>query len=147
IMAAIVRVVFPKVLGEPRTAAAPASPEGAVDGARHTPEVCVVMRYPTPRSVHHTRSLLSRHGEFTYHAKKRLVQFTEIGALRGPRVHLRVDVDGILAVPRRIHPIVPDTLQVRRLTAGLGRRDQQITPELKIQCRKVWIICCGEVLQ
>ena len=41
----------------------------------------------------------------------------EVGRLGRPVVHLRVDVDGVVAAPRRPDLVVPDALQVGRLRA------------------------------
>ena len=52
---------------------------------------------------------------------------------RRPVVLLQVDVDRIVAAPRRIHALVPEPLQVRRDTCRTGRRDEQVAPVLEIQ--------------
>jgi hypothetical protein len=47
-----------------------------------------------------------------------------------------VDVDRVLSAPRRIHPIVPDALQVGGLRARARARNQKVAPELKVESRQ-----------
>ena len=50
-----------------------------------------------------------------------------------PVVHLGVDVDRVLAFPRRVQQVVPDALQVRWLRARPRTGDQQVAAELVVQ--------------
>src|SRR5205085_11926741 len=76
-------------------------------------------------------------GEVRDHAYERLVALGEVRHLRGPVVHLRVDVDGVLRLPRRRHLRVPDALKVRGLRAGARGGDEEVATELKIERREV----------
>ena len=48
------------------------------------------------------------------------VQFAQVGDFRGPIVHFQVNVTGIFAVPGGEKLIVPDSLKIGGLPAGLG---------------------------
>lgn len=49
-----------------------------------------------------------------------------MGDLGGPVVHLGVDVDGVVAAPRRADQVVPEALEVGGLAAGAGAGDEQV---------------------
>ena len=53
-----------------------------------------------------------------YQVKQWLMQLREIRDLGRPIVHLRVYVDRVLTVPRRLHLLVPLALKIRRHGAG-----------------------------
>ena len=48
---------------------------------------------------------------------ERFMAFRKIGRLGRPVVHLGVDVDRVLASPRRAGEFIPQSLQIRRLPA------------------------------
>src|SRR5690554_3989448 len=48
-----------------------------------------------------------------------------------PVIHLRIDVDRVVAAPRRAELVIPYALQICRLSTGPGTGDEQITPILK----------------
>ena len=50
-----------------------------------------------------------------------------------PVVHLGVDVDRVVAAPRRTHVRVPDALQVQRRAARPRPADQQVAAELEVE--------------
>jgi len=64
-----------------------------------------------------------------------------------PVVHLGIDVDGVLAVPRGIPLVVPYTLQIGRLTSRLRRRYEQITAILEHQSHHIHIAAALESSQ
>ena len=43
------------------------------------------------------------------------MHLAQVGFFGRPVVHLRIDVDGVLTVPGRVHTVVPDALQIGRL--------------------------------
>ena len=61
------------------------------------------------------------------------VSLSQVRDFRGPVVHLQVDVEVIVTVPRRAHAVVPQPLQIRRQSAWATAGHQQIPAELKIQ--------------
>src|SRR5690606_31393693 len=94
----------PSATGDPRT------PESSVYRAAHPPDVGVVMRHPTACAIHDAGCFFSCLRQFTNHLKERLMQLCEIRLLCRPVVHLGVNVNRVLTVPRRVHLIVPYTL-------------------------------------
>jgi hypothetical protein len=67
------------------------------------------------------------------------VQLAEIGGLRRPVVHLKVDVEVIVGIPWRAHAVVPEALQVCRQVARTAAGDEQIASELKIERVEIMI--------
>ena len=65
--------------------------------------------------------------------EERLVTLRQVRDLGRPVVHLQVDVDRELAVPRGLVAVVPDPLQVGRQGAGTAGAEQQVAPELEVQ--------------
>src|SRR5690242_19193694 len=106
---------------EPCSTGGPETPEWSIDRRRLSPEISVVMTDPAARAVMNTSRARSVLHQLRHHAQQRLVTLREIRRLDGPVVHLRVDVDGVLAFPRRGHQVVPDALQVGRLRAWTRR--------------------------
>src|SRR6185369_9773434 len=96
-------------------ASGPEPPEWSIDGRRLSPEIGVVMTDPAARAVLNLRRARAILNQLRHHPKQRLVTLGEIRRLDGPVVHLRVDVDGVLAFPRRRHQVVPDALEIRGL--------------------------------
>ena len=71
--------------------------------------------------------------------------FRQIANFSRPIVHLSVDVDVVVAVPRRIHVFAPQALQVCWQAAFTRRCDQQIATVLKVECFKVRVDYCGRL--
>src|ERR1051325_6262732 len=118
---------------EPRAAGGPEAPQWSIDRRCLSPEIGVVMTDPTTRAVLNTRRARAVLDQFRNHPQQRLVTLRKISRLGRPVVHLGVDIDGVLAFPRRRHQVVPDALQVGGLRSEARRRDQQVTAVLKIQ--------------
>ena len=99
-------------------------------GRRRAPQVGVVVGDPAAGAVHARAPCArrSRPGPAPC-AVSGSIALGQVGRARRPVVHLGVDVDRVLAVPRRRHAVVPDALQVGRLrrraaswrSAGSGR--------------------------
>ena len=88
-----------------------------------------MMEHPSVLAVHRARCSGSRSADLTDEPEQGLVEIAEVRRLRGPVVHLEVDIRGVFRVPRREHLIVPYTLQVGGLTAGLRRAYKEIAAE------------------
>ncbi len=135
---AIARVfpVIPEREREPGAAHLPHAPEGAVDGRGRAPDDrCCDAPPSRARRTCSCATFAPVTRELLRHAQQRLDTFTQRRRARGPVVHLRVDVDGPLAAPGRIGPLVPDPLQVGRLRTRARARQQQVAAELEIQRR------------
>ena len=136
-------VVLPEVGRQPRTARGEHSPAGAVYGSGNAPEVGVVVGHPSVATVHLPCGEGSGLAEVANHREQRLLRLGKISHERRPVVHLGIDVDGVLRVPRCIHLVVPNTLQVGGLSAGLARRDEQVATVLHHERHHVEIERCA----
>ena len=67
-----------------------------------------------------------------------------MGGLRRPVVHLKIDVGGVFRVPCREEFIVPDTLQIGRLSAGLRTANEQITTKLEVSGHEIVVVLVGK---
>ena len=141
-----VEVVLPQMLAQPCTARSPHARRRIVDGTRHAPDVGVVMEHPAVGAVHHLRTLLAGLAHLADEAEEGLVEVGQISDFRRPVVHFQVDVAGILAVPRGEELVVPDALQVGRLSTGLRRADEQVAPELEVGRHEEGVVGLLEVL-
>ena len=92
----------------------------------YAPDIGIMMCHPATATVHFPSRLCSRYAQILNQRIQRFRGVTEIRYLGRPVVHLRIDVDGIFAVPRRILTVIPNTLQVCRLSTRLGRGNEQI---------------------
>ena len=66
--------------------------------------------------------------------------FGQVGAFRRPVVHLCIDVDRVVAAPRRADHVVPNALEVGRLGAWPRTGNEQITAILKEQGEQVRVV-------
>lgn len=115
-VAAIVPTV-PQLLQQPDAAHRPQAPLGSIDRAGLAPQVGVVVHHPTGRVVERLCGVRAGLGQIEQHGFQRLHALVQCVGFAGPVVHLGVDVDGVLAFPRRLHQVVPDALQIGRLGA------------------------------
>ena len=101
------QIVFPQVLREPRRAGGPQSRARQITRRREAPDVGDVMRHEPARAVVHARGLAPGLAQRFEEIEQRLVQLGEVGHLGRPVVHLQVDVEVIVRIPRRAHAVVP----------------------------------------
>ena len=134
----------PQVRGQPGAAVGVHAPEGAVHGTRDAPEVRVVVRHPAVAVIHLPRSNRAGFRQVLDHPEEGDEGLVEAAHVGGPVVHLGVDVDRVLAVPRGHHLVVPDALEVRRLAAGLGGADQQVAAVIEDQGHHAHVIAVLE---
>ena len=127
------QVVLPQMLREPRGAGRPQSGARQIAGRGEAPDVGDVMRDEAARAVVHARGLAAWLAQRIEKVEQRLVQLGEVGHLRRPVVHLQVDVEVIVGVPRRAHAVVPQALQVGGQIARPAAGDQQVAAELEVQ--------------
>ena len=139
-------VMLPQMSAKPGAAHRPHSPVGAINGRGGPPCIGVVMSHPTACAPHHFGCFRAGLRDFAHHLQQRLVTLAQIGGFRRPVVHLGVDVDGVFRLPRRRSGSIPDALKVGRLVARTRRRNQQITPILKVEADQLWIGSRGEAL-
>ena len=113
--------------GEPGSAIREHAPLRTIHRTCYAPDISVMMCHPATATIHFPSRLCSRYTQILDERIQRLRGVTEIRYLGRPVVHLRIDVDGIFTVPRCIFAVVPNALQVCRLSTRLGRGDEQIT--------------------
>jgi len=140
------QVVLPQVHAQPCTAQGPHPVLGPVDRGRGPPQVCVVVGDPPPGPVLDLGRAGPGLGELGDHPDQGLRALGQVGRLRGPVVHLCVDVDRVLAAPGRAHLVVPEALEVGRLGARAGAGDQEVPAELEVQGSQVRVLSRGKGL-
>src|ERR1043165_1817012 len=118
----------------------PHAPGRTIDGCGSAPQICIMVSYPATSAPLNPCRARPSLGQILDHRDEGLDALSQIALFGGPVVHLRVDIDGVLAVPRRIHALVPETLQVRSLATGAGARDEKISSELKVKSGQLRII-------
>ena len=79
------------------------------------------------------RGSLAVPGQVVQVIQQHLVQSAQPDHLGRPVILLQIDVDRIIATPRRVHALAPEPLQVRRDAGRPGRTDQQIAAVLEIE--------------
>ena len=144
-----VLVAIPERDGEPRAARRPEPPLRAVDRGRRAPEIRVVVGDPATGAIHLAGRACARHGEVLNHGGQRVHRLLQVRGHRRPVVHLGVDVDRVLAAPRRRQAVVPDALQIGGLRAGARAGDEQVARVLEVQRGECGVATgreCGDAL-
>ena len=90
--------------------------------------------------VMHFRRLGAGNSQRVDKFEQRLKTFGKIGRIDRPVVHLQVDIDVIVAVPRRFYSFRPEALQIGGQAAGPGTADQQVAAELEIKRGQLRIV-------
>ena len=104
------------------------------------PDISQNMRYPSFGIIIRLRRTFATCHLLLGPLNQRKMQFRQIGYLCRPMIHLQINIQVIIAIPRRMDRITPQALQIRRQQSHTGRRNQQIPPELKIQSLQTRII-------
>ena len=133
--------------GEPGTAIRKHAPLRSIHRTRYAPDIGIMMSHPATATIHFPSRLCSRYAQILNQRIQRLRGIGEIRYLGRPVVHLRIDVDGVFAVPRRISAVIPNTLQVCRLSTRLGRGNEQIATIVIHQCYHRHILAARKFLQ
>ncbi|OAV64425.1 hypothetical protein Barb6_03255 [Bacteroidales bacterium Barb6] len=109
-------------------------------GGGKLPDISQNMSHPAAGVIEYLRRALSALHLLLCPFDKGEMQFRQVGGFRRPEVHLQVDVQMIIAVPRCAHRIRPQALQIGREQTGTGGGDKQVTPELKIEGGKSGVV-------
>ena len=133
--------------GEPGSAVGEHAPLRTIHRTCYAPDICIMMCHPTTTTIHFPSRQCSRYAQILNQRIQRFRGVTEIRYLGRPVVHLRIDVDGIFTVPRRIFAVVPNTLQVCSLSTRLGRGDEQIATIVIHQRYHRHILAASKFLQ
>ena len=120
-------VVIHQVPAQPAAANRPEGPHGlAACRDAISPQIAVVMTAPAAGIVQHPRGRFAFLGNFADKTKKRFGAVGQVCRFHVPVIHFKIDVGGVIAVPRRMRQRVPDALQVAGLGAGPRRGDGQV---------------------
>ena len=124
------------MLAKPRAARGPDAVH-AIDGRGSTPQIGVVIGYPPIGEVIGFGDAVAADRKVLDHVEQRPGAFREIAYFGAPIIHLLVDVERHLAIPRGNRNVVPFSLQIQRLRAGARTGDHQITPHLKVESQEL----------
>src|SRR5262245_46376517 len=106
--------MIPEVQAQPGCAHGPQSPLHSIDWNRMSPEVGVVMNYKATSAVKILRHILAITSGALDQLEEWFMKLGEITNFCGPVVHLRVDVNCVLAVPGWFELVIPKPLEIRR---------------------------------
>ena len=125
-------VVLPQVPAQPAAGHRPEGEHRAALPVRahrggHAPEVGVVVADEAGRAVILAGGALAALGQLAQQALHRLEAFGQVHPVGRPVVHLGIDVDGVVAVPRREDQVVPQALERGRLSALAAGGNGQVS--------------------
>ncbi len=126
-------IVLPDVLAEPGAADGPHAELRPIDRRGSAPEVEIMVGHPAACSIVGLGRLGAGDRGVFEHVEQRLVAFGQIADLGRPIIHLRIDVDRVLASPRRRYVFIPDRLEIGRLAAGAAAGYQGVAAELEAE--------------
>ena len=129
-------VMLPEMLAQPGRAADGRAPARVFARRGESPRVGDDVRHPAARIVVGLRGLAARLDQRGDELVQRLMEFGEVADLGGPVVHLHVDVEMPVAVPRSLDFLGPDALQVGGQAAGPRGADEQVAAEVEVQRRQ-----------
>ena len=129
-----------QMLAQPSSGGIGSSPRGMLARRRELPYITQYMGHPSSCVIEGFRGPLPTRDLSLRPFDHRKMKLGEIGHLSGPQIHLQIDIQMIIPIPRRMDRITPQPLQVRGKQSGACRGDQQITPELKVQGRQSRIV-------
>ena len=92
------------------------------------------------RGVMDPRGLPPGLAQSVHQVKQRFAQLRQRNLFSRPIVHFQIDVQGKVATPDGAQILIPDSLQVSRLSAGAGAGDQQVPPVMKQQRKQPLIL-------
>ena len=99
--------MIPGMQSEPRSTHWPDAITHAVDRNGVSPDVGVVVDDEAVRTVIRLRDLATFRPRGVDQIKEWVDELGHVEHVHGPVVHLRIDVDGVLRAPRRVHAFVP----------------------------------------
>ena len=107
--------------------------DAAVLGRAVPPQIGVVVGHKAPGAVHLLGHLLATGVHALQQIEEGQVALGEVAHLHRPVVHLRVDIDGVLAVPGGLKLAVPHALEVGGQRARPAGGDGQIAAKGEVQ--------------
>ena len=97
------------------------------------------MQAESARAVNFAGRLPAGFGQFRQKAVQRFLALGQAAGQGRPVVHFGVDVRRVVAAPRRVDTVVPNTLQVQRLAALARTRNHQIAAEVEHQQIQIFV--------
>lgn len=79
---------------------------------------CSYGKPPNLLAIGQLRCFAKRRQRRRQQIEKRPVTLGQVGRLRKPVVHLKVDVAVVIRMPGRVVPVIPQTLQIGRQRSG-----------------------------
>ena len=125
---------LPNVLTHPRTAIVGRAPNRALTGSGKAPDIGNDVCDPATRIVVGLCGCLARLDQRLHVVEQRNVTRSEVGGLGKPVVHLDIDVEVVVTIPRRRVFLCPNSLEVCREPAGPAGADEEVAPELEEEC-------------
>ncbi len=107
-------ILIPQVRTQPSRPARGRAPGGLLARRSETPGIRDDMRDPAARVVIRLRRFAPRLHQRRDELVQRFLQLRQIADERRPVVHLHIDVEVPVSVPRRLDFLGPDALQIRR---------------------------------
>ncbi|MNV46462.1 hypothetical protein D3C71_1382950 [compost metagenome] len=104
------------------------------------PDIGVMMGCKSPAVIHLPGRYSARFPHSLNMIEQRLMALSQAAVLRRPIIHLGVDVNRILTVPRRPEAVVPNTLQIGGQRTGPAAGYEQIAPVMEIQGDQIIIL-------
>ncbi len=87
---------------------------GPIDNTGKAPNIGVEKKRPTfIYARYFLRGNSARYHKAHDKIKQRLSQLRQIGGFRQPVIHLQINVDVVVGIPRRGDGVIPHTLQIR----------------------------------
>ncbi len=141
-------IMLPKRLHEPRGTGGHVPVTRMRDGRRVSVRVGNDMANPTsPHAVSPPGAKASVRDRPLHQIGHGQHALGQVGRAGRPIGHLDIQIEMIIPVPHRLEVLDPDPLQVGRLGAGPGRRNQQVTRILKIERQQFRVLFAREFLQ
>ena len=107
------------------------------------PQIGVVVGDEAAAVIQLSRGALAVRHHAGQQVKQRFLALCQAADVGGPVVHLGVDIDGILGIPRREERVVPDALQISGQAARAAGRKQKPPSVLEVQRVQPRVGLCG----
>ena len=105
-----IQIMLPKMLSYPCPSIGPHTCICKIHRSGRPPNIRIMVSYPSFGPIQHTGCFTSRYRKVTCHLEERTMRLRQVSHFCRPVVHLRININGVLAVPRCIQILVPYTL-------------------------------------
>ncbi len=125
--------MLPQVPAHPRATVGGCAPACVLAGCGEAPRIRDDVGHPAVGVVVGFRGFASGLAQGIDQVKQGQMALGQVGGLRVPVVHLHVNVEVVIAIPRGLQALGPHALQVRGQVSGPRTADQQVPPELEVE--------------